>query len=264
MDPIKSALQSRQNYLFTCKKAKENALRHAPDRALRILNTGKNTYYYHRQSKKDFDGTYIRKENFPLAMQLAQKSYDEKVLRSVNQELNAIQHFLSASPNLSAEEVYQTLSSKRQELVMPISETDEQFVQNWKSVEYVGKSFDFHTPKLYTAQGEQVRSKSEIIIADSLYRENIPYRYECPLYLEGAGTIHPDFTVLNVRLRKVFYWEHLGMMDDPDYSEKAVKRIQSYEQNGFYQGDNLILTYETRQFPLNPKHIKNLISHFLL
>lgn len=69
-----------------------------------------------------------------------------------------------------------------------------------------------------------------MIIADLLNKEGIPYRYEYPIQLNGVGWIYPDFTVLNVRLRKEYYWEHLGMMDDYSYAEKALQKISSYEQ----------------------------------
>ena len=45
------------------------------------------------------------------------------------------------------------------------------------------------------------------------------------------------------------------MMDDPEYVEKAVQKIMTYEQNEIFQGENLILTYETRRMPLNQKTI---------
>lgn len=76
-----------------------------------------------------------------------------------------------------------------------------------KRFEYRGKGFDESTSEFYTAKGEKVRSKSEVIIADVLSREGIPYRYEYPLYLKGIGKVHPDFTVLNVKQRKEIYWE---------------------------------------------------------
>ena len=97
-----------------------------------------------------------------------------------------------------------------------------------------------------------------------LAKEDVPYRYEYPLYLEGADTIYPDFMVLNVRLRKELYWEHFGIMDDAEYAEKAVRKIAKYYMNGFYPGENLILTYETRATPLNVLQIKEIIKHYLL
>lgn len=109
-----------------------------------------------------------------------------------------------------------------------------------------------------------MRSKTEILIANALNKHGIPYHYEKPLYLDGYGTIHPDFTVLNVRLRKEFYWEHMGLMDDVDYAEKALQRITAYEKNGYFPGTELILTHETQKYPMDSRLIDKMIRRYLM
>ena len=68
---------------------------------------------------------------------------------------------------------------------------------------YQGKGFgEEDNTEYYTYKGERVRSKSEMIIANELFRNNIPYKYELPIELENWNkkvTIYPDFTVLNKR-----------------------------------------------------------------
>lgn len=96
-----------------------------------------------------------------------------------------------------------------------------------------------------------------------LNKEGIPYRYQCPFVLKGVGTVYPDFTVLNISQRKEMYWEHLGIMDDNAYVENALKKIVSYEQNGIFPGENLILTYESKMNPINQKVVKGMIQHYL-
>lgn len=146
----------------------------------------------------------------------------------------------------------------------PLILSDEEYVKNWETVEYPLKKFCEDAPEYYTYKGERVRSKTEILIANTLKDYNIPYRYECPLYLNGFGMIHPDFTALNVRLRKEFYWEHLGMMDDLEYVQKALNRIDAYEKKDIYPGEKLILTYETYRNPISSKSIEKMIQHYLL
>lgn len=72
-----------------------------------------------------------------------------------------------------------------------------------------------------TEQGDLVRSKSEVIIANILYqhRKDILYKYERPLEVMSDGkerNIYPDFTILNIHTGKVTYWEHAGRMDVPE------------------------------------------------
>lgn len=264
MEEIKTMLETRKQYLSQIKREKEKALQNVPEGFLRICGHGKKTQYYYRNNPKDFNGVYIRAQDIDFAKKLAQKDYDEKILRNIEQELQALEKYESYSPNIYMEQIYENLHIERQKLIQPIVESEEQYIRNWESVIYQGKEFEGLLPELYTAKGERVRSKSEVIIADLLNREGIPYRYEYPLYLKGWGKVYPDFTVLKVKKRKEIYWEHLGMMDDLTYVEKALEKIAHYEQSGIFPGENLILTYETKKNPINQKNIKLLIKQYLL
>lgn len=264
MDKIKEELKKREKYLLQWKTKKEKALADAPEGTLRVCNSGGRLQYYQRSSGKDTSGVYISKKNIETATKLAQKDYDEKVLRVVEKELAAIRRYQECCPVANVEEIYEKLHEGRQKLVVPIRETDAQFVQRWESKEYCGKGFGTNAPEFYTEKGERVRSKSEVIIADALYHRGIPYRYEYPLYLHGMGEVYPDFMVLNVRLRREMYWEHFGMMDDPDYVENAVKKINGYMQRGLFVGDKILCTYETKATPINLKQISSMIQQYLL
>ena len=223
---------------------------HTPDRSARVPD--------HRTSH------YLSKSELPLILALAQKDYDQKVLRLAEEEQKKLARFIRTCPDLTPEQVYEHLSSDRQLLVTPIRQPDEVYVRQWLSVEYPKKPFPEDYPELFTSSGERVRSKSEVIIADTLLRMGIPYRYEYPVHFPGAGTFHPDFTVLNVRLRKEYYWEHLGMMADPEYAEAALSKIDIYEKNGCFPGSKLILTHETEKHPLQTRMISAIIQEYLL
>ena len=264
MKHIFEHLSERESYLRTLQKEKQREIQYAPEGTLRIDRREKGNVYFHRKPKENFNGVYIRKKDLTLAEQLAQKDYNEKLLKSIRQELSAIEKVRTILPSSCVEDVYEILSADRQALVTPILEPEDTWIQNWLSVPYQGKLFDELTPELYTAKGERVRSKSEIIIADSLMRADVPYRYECPITLKGYGKVYPDFTVLNVKQRQEWYWEHLGMMDDPEYVERALMKIAAYEKNGIFPGVNLILTYETRQIPINPKLVSLMIQQYLV
>lgn len=263
MEQIKNLLEARENYLLQLKKEKEKSLKFAPEGSLRINRRGTRMQYYQRNDPKDFTGMYIRRENLELAHKLAQKDYDKKILAASEKELEAIQKYYLNYPDRNVEQIYESLHEERQKLITPILETDEEFVRKWQTVIYQGKEFSEGMPEIYTAKDERVRSKSEMIIADLLHKEGIPYRYEYPIYLNGFGHVYPDFVALNVRKRKEVLWEHLGMMDDETYVEKNIRKIATYIQNGYFPGDNLILTFETRNTPINQKLIMQMIQHYL-
>src|SRR5574344_2972007 len=118
-----------------------------------------------------------------------------------------------------------------------MNEAKKEFVRQWNSVEYK-KWAEKDDCKMVTGRGELVRSKSEVIIADTLARYKIPYRYEMPLVVKTNGLerreFRPDFCCLRVRDRKEFLWEHFGMMSDSEYASSAVKKIQVYQHNGIF------------------------------
>ena len=260
---IKEELLKRKNCLLHMKRNLQERTYDNAEGSLRINGSGNRVQYFHKMKGGNVLGTYISKKNIALAQTLAQKDYDRKVIRSIEQEIKAIEKYLSSIPQNAAEDVYKSLHVERQKLIHPLRETDEQFVRRWEEVSFLGKEIDESVPVLLTEKGERVRSKSEMIIADLLYSAGIPYRYECPLYLEGYGKVYPDFTILNIRKRKEMYWEHLGMMDDTNYVEKALRKVAYYEKNGIVIGDNLILTWETKNIPINQGVIRRQIERHL-
>ena len=53
------------------------------------------------------------------------------------------------------------------------------------------------------------------------------------------------------------------MMDKPEYARTAVHKIETYQKNGIYVGENLILTFETEQSVLNSKNVESLVGKYL-
>ena len=53
-------------------------------------------------------------------------------------------------------------------------------------------------------------------------------------------------------------------MDDPGYLQDNLAKIRAYERSGYFPGDNLILTFETKNLPLDTREIDRIINHYLL
>ena len=146
------------------------------------------------------------------------------------------------------------------------------YYQYYQGEKYLDKSKRDYVKKIaqreyYTIKGERVRSKSEKIIADELFRKGIPYKYEMPVnVLDFRGReiiIYPDFTVLNKQTGKRWIIEHFGLMDSPEYYDKAMLKLDTYERNGYYLGVNLLIFHETDRAPLNIKVMQNYIEYNL-
>ena len=264
MRELYQKLEDRSNVLENIIREKEESLKNVPEGILNVSATQGRVQYYYKDSAGSGKRHYIKACDGRLVQKLCQKEYDQKVLQTAIKELKQLEKYKKIYENSVCEDLYEKLNKYRKCMVTPIRIPDETYQKEWEDMEYTGKEFGEDVPEYYTNKEERVRSKSEILIANALERYGVPYRYECPLYLNGMGRIYPDFTVLDIKKRKELYWEHFGMMDDPQYAELAVRKIEVYEKNGFVPGDNLIFTYETRKSPINQRVIHVLIERNIL
>ena len=264
MSSYYSEIVARKEYLMGIINEKQKSLSGAPDGNIRVTSAKGYPRYYHIVKKGDTKGKYIRSSDIDLAKSLAQKDYDMRVLKAAKKELHHLNSILSAQKN-SVETIYSGLGDKRQQLIIPVELTDEEFIRQWyesKKCETMG--FAPESPVILTSEDERVRSKSEQLYANTLIRLGIPKVYEPLLFLKGRGWVRPDFAMLNVRERREVYGEHFGMMDDPQYARDAVEKLRDYERSGFVLGYDLIITMETRKYPLEEKKLEQLLKHHLL
>lgn len=262
MKGLKSLLLKEQCRLENIIKKVKARLVNAPEGRLRLSKSHNHVQYYCCTDGKK-SGNYISKENEMLARQLAQKSYDAKILQLAERRLAQINKFVKDYKEDELETIYLNEHSERQKLIEPVEPTWKKKMNAWKKKEYQGKEFPENTPVILTERGERVRSKSEKIMADYFYRNGIEYKYECPLYLKGMGIVYPDFTFLSRRTGEEMYWEHCGRVDDPVYARNMVRKINAYENNEIFPGERLILTYETEQTILNTGKIEQLVMRYL-
>ena len=237
--------------------------RKKPEAELRSTNCRKYPQYYIRNAS-GARWQYLPKERWDEAAQIANYEFREDLLCRAYEDLSAVKTFLSKSGPTDYNEVYERLLPGRKRLVNRLYDTDEQYRQTFLSEDFDSYQSYIKDKKFETQQGDSVRSKSEWMIAETLARYNIPYQYEYPLYLEGLGIVHPDFRCLNMRTREVYYWEHRGKMDDPEYAARAAYKLQIYGANGFYIGENLIMTEETLDCPLRPEIIERMVKRKLM
>ena len=257
--------------------AKRKSYKKAPQGRIRISQNGGHPEYYLITERGSLRGKYLPHSQETLARQLAQKDYDARLIKQLQKEIYTLQNYLSQTGGGCAiSKLYDSLCPARRALITPVTLTDNQYAASWQEVSWSGRPFAPDAPYICTAHGERVRSKSEVIIADTLFRHNIPYRYEFPITLKRINsddirrnfgssiTLYPDFLCLNTRTRQEFYWEHFGLMDDPDYSKNAAGKLRLYIENGILPGCNLIITMETQREPLSTRSLEKLIEGFLI
>ena len=163
--------------------------------------------------------------------------------------------------------IYENMSPHRRHFVKPLVEPDAMYAERWleehRAIAAARPNTFQKSGEFVTMNGEVVRSKSEKIIADLLYQLGIPYVYECPLDTPG-GLVYPDFTILDINTRKVYYWEHRGRLDNLDYVENNIWKTHLYAAAGIFLGHNLLLSEETGDSPLRIKDVEAMIRAVFL
>jgi len=121
-----------------------------------------------------------------------------------------------------------------------------------------------HPEKLIhkTSTGVLVRSKSEVVIANILTKNDISYDYEKPLYSKKDPKDFrlPDFTVKYEGQK--FYWEHLGMLKIPEYKEAWKKKEEWYKENGYL--DRVVVSKDGSDGSINSVEVEKLAKEKIL
>lgn len=255
----------RREFLEKLSASIKKTLPKYPKGKLRASVSGKSVQYYHRTEKNEASlrlGKYIRKREKQFAEQLAQKEYETRLLRVVERELGRIRKYEKEVDLQEVEGLYKNYNPLKKPLIIPRCISNEEYIEQWASEEYTPKAF-WEESNYVTSRGEKMRSKSEMLIAERLNYHGIAYKYEKPLVLSGT-TLHPDFTILHPKTLEEVYLEHLGMLDLEEYAFNAVRRLNTYQENGIVMGDRLFITYESAAMPLNFRVLDEMIKVLFL
>lgn len=245
----------RENFNKILDKLPEGILLVAPG------NTGNSFRYYKRKSPQDKLGEYLGKEDDNLKKQLAFKKYVITACKSISDELEKLKKIQRMDVKDSLIDTYVDLSPGVKKLINPVVVDDVTYADTWQKIPYEGLKFSENdATQFYSDLGERMRSKSEVIIANQLLKHGIPYKYECPIKRANNEALYPDFTILDVKKRRVIYWEHLGKMGDMSYVARNLWKLDEYKKVGIFLGINLFVTYESDTSPLGINDIMRIIK----
>jgi len=201
--------------------------------------------YYLREETTDKMGVYLKAGQEKTKKKYATKKYYLRLLKEIDKEIVCLKRMVSINTEDSIISTFNKLNPGITKFIEPVNIDNETFVKMWLAEEYKGLGFDANdTSSFYSDKNERMRSKSEVLIANALIRRNIPYKYESPIALANRQKLYPDFTILDVKNRKVKYWEHLGKMGDMVYVARNIWKLDEYKKMNIRLGINLHVTYE--------------------
>jgi len=250
---------------------------------------------------KDTSGntTYINKSLADRIPKLAQNRYNMEFIDAAKREIEQLKKsikLLSDNKHGTADidDVYQNFPEVLKPYITPNPLSIEDYARQWQESNAIVKHRNIHNKddihKYKTIRGDYVCSKSEVMIADRLLANGIPYHYEVafipetevdrnsPVHDEFGeivgydapgfdpfddDTLHPDFYVLNKRTRKAYFWEHLGKLNDHKYCYKNLNRLIRMLDAGYTIGEDILITHEDDKNPLKTETIDEIITKYL-
>ena len=259
---IKNAIEAIIQQLDAAIGDLEDRLSNAIEGSLVKRNSSGYVRFFNRHE----DGVceYLGAKNRTELSALVQKRYETDLLKVYRTQRDALKKVLK---DLACVEDSVDTGSLLQDLPVEIRglvvgyDSNRVYIEKWLSNKAPCRMVK---SPFHTMQGEDVRSKSEILIADRLFVAGVPYKYETPVFVDNSTPVYPDFKILNKRTLKPFYWEHFGRMDDTDYFQNTQWKLEEYASLGLFPGKNLIFTFECLQKPLNTRYVDSLIREYLL
>lgn len=237
----------------------QKKLKKYPKGELFCCRNGKYVKWYKSNYKNPI---YIKKSERSQAVALAEKKYYELQLKSLLLCRDMIQQYeISSKKNKEELEKMLKEDSPYIELLNENILITSKTMQDWMHGEYPRNPSYPENLIHKTYAGHMVRSKSEAMIANTLFLNKIPYRYENMINLNG-NFLAPDFTILHPKTGELYYWEHFGLLDKPAYVEKSFDKLKIYVQNNIIPSVNLILTYENQKHPLDMEAIEKTIEEY--
>ncbi len=247
----------------------ERELNTLPEGSLRRKVSGGTIRYFQRirsgAGNQSVIDRYISTKDEYLKQALKRKQITKKYLQRVYVKIKLGKKFINMYPNSNLEEFEASLTASYAGIPCDyLFEATGKLnsYSDWEQEPYIKFNGFPEGLKCVTMKGLKVRSKSEMIIADMLDAENIPYRYEAELVL-GNQSIYPDFTICRPEDGKIIYWEHFGMADDRQYSMAMHQKMDLYISHGILPGNGLIISCETRELTIGTRIIHNIIKAYL-
>lgn len=210
---------------------------------------------------------YLPKSERELANKLALRRLYTVQVKQLQQELRLLKEYESVQKeNVYLKEIQNLISKESpyyELLKNSITESykNDTYIKMWQEEEYQTNCAHREHLLHKSLKGERLRSKSEVIIANALYMNRIPYRYECELVL-GDVTMYPDFTILHPNTLEVYYWEHFGMMHQTAYRENTVQKLRLYGEYEIFPFHQLITTYESESVALDSEMLQRVIDMY--
>ncbi len=136
--------------------------------------------------------------------------------------------------------------------------------EEWQELPYESNlDYSFGNNPNIAYDGQEVRSKSEIILYNLIKMLGIPRHYEedASLVNEAGQKVYKNIDFkLRDKHTKLVALEHLGKLTDQRYFENAMHKLRLYIINGYVLNDTLLLTADNAEGKLDSFSIVRMLK----
>lgn len=229
---------------------------------VRHRQTNGNVYAYVYKREKDPDGNnffaYQNEDDLAAETDLIRTFCSNQVLKKVKELKKTLYTDPRSYDPFEIQRLYEDFYSAFKELTPREFQPNTKQIKVWLSQNTPSTHFPEEL-KFPTTRGDKVRSKYEQSMANILYELNIPYLYERPKQINHKPYL-PDFTLLDPQNGTSVYIEAFGLMENPDYCKKSIKKIHDYEAAGYIQGKDFFMVFDDPDSPFDPAAFRNLMK----
>lgn len=224
-----------------------------------------NTMISYLWAVKNEDDRMLRKgvtKDTEFVRKMARKAYLKKALGIVERDIEVMERAVRCFVPVSPEDILNSIPSAYRDLPAEYFFNKNRTGGDWANSEYEQSNYMPENKVHLTSKGLYVRSKSEAIIAEELYKHKVPFHYEEVLKI-GENIVIPDFTIKN-HAGEICYWEHCGLTGDPEYMQRHNEKLRLYEEVGIVPWKNLIVTYDDEDGKINIAIVESEIANKLV
>ena len=234
-----------------------------PERLLKTRNHGKDIILAVKGHGESLCRTTITKDR-QRQIDIAKQSILFRELQEVNRQVKILDRAITElsmncfEPQRFAIENYGWFNNEEIKECL-----DRKRHSDWMDEPYDKSDFRPFELTQMTSRGLLVRSKSELLIAEMLYKYGIEFRYEQVYHLPGLPPMAADFTIRRAD-GKLFIWEHEGLVNSRSYLARQQRKAECYSKLGYVPWDNLIITYDTSDGEIDLRIVESIIRTRLI
>ncbi len=191
--------------------------------------------------------------------------YFKQLLKDTDAEIKRIERFLKSHVEVDYDEINSRLPEVYRDYAALgcLTNSLDARAGQWKEdCERRKAAFPVKNPenlKMHAIDGTLMRSKSEVIIANLLISNGIPYVYELPHVIDGV-TIYVDFTMLSLCDYKEVMLEHEGLMYDANYQRVFLRKVNTFLLADIIPGKDVYFTFDDLNGGFDPMPVQHIIN----